>query len=75
MAATCRNRVARYTLSGNSLISPVMVLDNIPSQAGNHNGGDIHFGKDGFLYVGIGDSGCDPRATAAARTRTTRPGT
>ena len=64
---TCRNRIARYTLSGNSLINPVVVFDNIPSQAGNHNGGDIHFGKDGFLYAGIGDSGCDPRGDSGCQ--------
>jgi hypothetical protein len=29
------------------------------STAGNHNAGDVKFGKDGYLYITIGDGGCD----------------
>ncbi len=53
------NRVARYTLSDGNIASGEKVLiDNIPSPNGNHNAGDLHFGKDNYLYVSVGDGGC-----------------
>jgi glucose/arabinose dehydrogenase/PKD repeat protein len=59
-AGTCVNRVSRFTLSTTNVASGELVLiDNIPSPAGNHNAGDVQFGKDGTLYVSVGDGGCD----------------
>ncbi len=57
-SGACVNRVSRFTLSGgNTASGETVLIDNIPSPAGNHNGGDLHFGKDGYLYVSVGDGG------------------
>ena len=56
------NRVSRFTLGSNNLVvagSELVLIDNVPSPAGNHNAGDLQFGKDGYLYVSVGDGGCD----------------
>ncbi|MEO5679957.1 MAG: PQQ-dependent sugar dehydrogenase [Acidimicrobiales bacterium] len=53
------NRVSRFVMTGNALSGETVLIDNIPSPAGNHNGGDLNFGKDGLLYVSVGDGGCD----------------
>ena len=53
------NRVIRVTARGNRAIAGskklILRLDNL-SSATNHNGGAIHFGKDGKLYVAVGDN-------------------
>ena len=56
------NRVSRFTLADNNTISrssELVLLDNIPSPAGNHNAGDVQFGRNGLLYISVGDGGCD----------------
>lgn len=56
------NRVSRFTYNlATDTIAPtseVVLVDNILSLAGNHNGGDLHVGADGMLYIAVGDSGC-----------------
>jgi glucose/arabinose dehydrogenase len=57
----CLQRVHRVTVA-NPLASPAVVASHQPlitqyDQATNHNGGDMHFGPDGYLYVSMGDEG------------------
>jgi len=56
--------IAEYQVSSNPNRSETQekVLLLIPQPYGNHNGGMVAFGPDGFLYIGMGDggSGGDP---------------
>jgi glucose/arabinose dehydrogenase len=62
------NRVSRFQMSGDTIdpTSELVLLDNLNIPAGNHNGGDLHIGKDGDLYVTVGDGGVNPRGTGTA---------
>jgi glucose/arabinose dehydrogenase len=57
--APAHNRVSRFTANGNVAFpgSELDILDlNNLSSATNHNGGGIHFGPDGKLYVAVGEN-------------------
>jgi glucose/arabinose dehydrogenase len=61
--------VARYTVSADPNVADptsAAILLNIPQPFANHNGGQLQFGPDGFLYIGMGDggSGGDPQNNA-----------
>ncbi|NOT50407.1 MAG: T9SS type A sorting domain-containing protein [Chitinophagaceae bacterium] len=66
--------IARYqTQAGDpNLADPLsgVVLLNIPKPFSNHNGGDLNFGPDGYLYFATGDggSGGDPNNYAQTGT-------
>jgi len=58
-SAPIHNRVSRFTANGDVAMSgseTVLLNLNDLSAATNHNGGAIHFGPDGKLYVAVGDN-------------------
>src|SRR6185369_9557223 len=70
---TIHNRISTFVASGDVALagSETVILDlNDLSGATNHNGGAIHFGPDGRLYVAVGDNA----NSANAQTLTTRLG-
>lgn len=64
-AGGTHNRISRFTALGDvALASSEQVLVDLPplSSATNHNGGALHFGNDGKLYVGVGENADSARA-------------
>lgn len=63
VSGTTYERVSRFTMANPTSASPSLVggseriLIQQADQADNHNGGDLHFGPDGYLYVSLGDEG------------------
>ena len=62
-------RISRFTVSGDpnaADASSEQILLGIAQPFANHNGGQLAFGPDGYLYVGMGDGGSagDPNNNA-----------
>ncbi len=61
----CFNRVSRFTVNPDGTVDPASekpLIPFIPVGIPNHNGGAVAFGKDGMLYISVGDGGTDTGA-------------
>jgi uncharacterized repeat protein (TIGR03806 family) len=63
MGGVVYERVSRITLNNPTSSTPTAILNServLIQQVddyNNHNGGDLHFGPDGYLYISLGDEG------------------
>lgn len=67
--------IARFSVSGGepNVADPTsqLILLTVDQPYTNHNGGDLHFGPDGYLYIGMGDGGSSGDPGDYAQTMTT----
>lgn len=63
-AGSIHNRLSRFTANGDVAVTgSELVLADFPALgAANHNGGAVHFGMDGKLYVSIGENAVSSNA-------------
>ncbi len=65
---TCANTLSKFTMSGGALsaASEQVLVDNIAWTATNHNGGTVEVGRDGFVYLSVGEGADTSRAQSLA---------
>jgi glucose/arabinose dehydrogenase len=65
-AGVSHNRISRLTANADVVLAgselALVDLPNLSSTATNHNGGAMHFGRDGKLYVGVGENATPSKA-------------
>jgi glucose/arabinose dehydrogenase len=60
-------RLSRFRMAGDTIdpASELVLIDNVAATGGNHDGGTVEFGRDGMIYLSIGDAGAPPRGSGA----------
>jgi aldose sugar dehydrogenase len=60
------NRISRFTIQGDSLVSEQVLLDGIPGGTCYHFGGRLKLGPDGWLYATTGEGYVASRAATSS---------